>query len=95
MATLLKERRAQILANVDQRAYQNVIGLRSVENVVGLEAKTAVARSDLVDGCADAGKVGQKAKSALEACIVCVGLVDQTLLRRRRRCPAARLAPGR
>ena len=64
---------------MDQGSDQNVIRLLGIEDVVRLEAETAIAGNDLVGGSADARKVCQQAKRPFETGVVGFGLVAPKL----------------
>jgi len=60
--SLVEEGGAEALPDMDQRADQHVVGFLSVRDVVGLEAKAAIAGNQFVSAGADAGKVCQRPK---------------------------------
>lgn len=74
--SLFEKCRPQILAHMNERPDQHVIGLLRVEDVVRLEAEAPIAGNKFVGASPDAREIGQKAKRTLEARVVGVGLIS-------------------
>jgi hypothetical protein len=58
--SLFEKCRPQILAHMDERSDQHVIGLLRVEDVVRLEAEAAIAGNKLVGAASDAWKSARR-----------------------------------
>ena len=72
---LLEKLRAYLLRAVNEGADQNMRSFIRIVDVMGLEAEAPVARSQLVHGVTNPREIRDEPKGALQARMVCFGLI--------------------
>ena len=79
ISDLPKQLGADVAGVVDHGADFDVVGLRRIKDVVGLEAEATVALGQLVGALPDIRKIGQQTKCADQPRVLCLRLIGSKL----------------